>query len=297
MVALKPHTIVLSGGGVRALAHIGALQHLHNKGILTNVRKWIGLSAGALVAFALTIGYSLHELRDICERIDFEILQDLEEGLPFSFFDKLGLDTGCRLKKFLTALLTVKAFQATTTFQMIKERHLPSLEIYATDLHTGDAKCFNSENTPHTPIVDALRASMSLPVYFQPVIDSDTGHQLTDGAILGMYPRAYIQAPDGDPGILGLLLIPKIDYTIMENNIKDYILRIFNIFCESRNKEQYERFKTTTILIETDSMSPVDFKMTPEIRSGLFNAGEHAAANYLSRCYEVKQPIKRRHSL
>lgn len=295
MIPLKPHTIVLSGGGVRALAHIGALQHLHTKGILSNVKKWIGLSAGALVAFALTIGYSLHELRDICERIDFEILQDLEEGLPFSFFDKLGLDTGARLKKFLTALLTVKGYNAATTFRNLEEKHLPRLEIYATDLHTGNARCFNAINTPHISIVDALRASMSLPVYFQPVIDSDTGHQLTDGAILGMYPRAYINTADGDTGILGLLLIPKIDYTIMENNIKDYILRIFNIFCESRNKEQYERFKKTTILIETDSMSPVDFKMTAEIRNSLFKSGATAAENYLSRVSTNK--IKRRHSI
>lgn len=297
MIQLTPHTIVLSGGGVRALAHIGALQHLHSKGILLNVKKWIGLSAGALVAFALTIGYSLHELRDICERIDFEILQDLEEGLPFSFFDKLGLDTGCRLKKFLTALLTVKGFHATTTFHSLEERHLPHLEIYATDLHTGNAKCFNAANTPHIPIVDALRASMSLPVYFQPVIDADTGHQLTDGAILGMYPRSYIDTPDGDPGILGLLLVPKIDYTIMENNIKDYILRIFNIFCESRNKEQYERFKSTTILIETGSMSPVDFKMTAEIRNGLFKSGEAAAIQYLINIKQNTIPYKRRNSI
>lgn len=295
MIPLHPHTIVLSGGGVRALAHIGALQYLYSKGILSCVKKWIGLSAGALVAFALTIGYSLHELRDICERIDFEILQDLEEGLPFSFFDKLGLDTGVRLKKFLTALLTVKGFHAATTFQMLHLKKLPHLEIYATDLHTGNAKCFNAANTPHIPIVDALRASMSLPVYFQPVIDADTGHQLTDGAILGMYPRSYIQVPDTDPGILGLLLVPKIDYTIMENNIKDYILRIFNIFCESRNKEQYERFKTTTILIETDSTSPVDFKMTAEIRNSLFKSGEIAAANYLSSISTHK--IERRHSI
>jgi predicted acylesterase/phospholipase RssA len=288
----RPHTIVLSGGGVRALAHIGALEVLEKNGILGRVRRWVGLSAGALVAFALTIGYTLRDLHDISTRIDLELLQDLEEG-PFAFFDKLGLDTGCKLKKFLAALLSVRGLSPAITFQQLAEMKMPELVIYAADLQNGCSRCFSAASTPAAPVVDSLRASMSLPIYFQPIVDGETGHMLTDGAILGMYPRSLLEDSTVD-GILGLLLVPRIDYTEAPTSIEEYVLRLFNIFCESRNREQYERFRDTTILIETASISPVDFKMTAEIRAALFQDGHAAALSYIRN--KRTQPL-RRHSL
>ncbi len=294
MILRKPHTIVLSGGGVRALAHIGALERLEKASYLRNVRRWIGLSAGALVAFAITIGYSLTELHDICARIDFEILQDLEEGLPFTFFDKLGLDTGCRLRKFLAALLTIRGLSAGTTFADLATAGKPALQIYATDLQTGAARCFSVESTPHIPLVDALRASMSLPIYFQPILDTETEHQLTDGAVLGLYPRCFLDDKDG---VLGLLLVPRIDYSDPPTTIEKYVLRLFDIFNESRNREQYERFRDTTILIETDAMSPVDFALTTEIRNGLFADGYGAADKYIRDSMKLRRFTGRRNSV
>ncbi len=61
-----PRTIVLGGGGVKAIAHIGALQELNDLGLLQLVRKYVGLSAGSLVAFGMVLGYTIAALKDIC---------------------------------------------------------------------------------------------------------------------------------------------------------------------------------------------------------------------------------------
>jgi NTE family protein len=294
---LRPHTIVLSGGGVRALAHIGALEELEAHKILSKVKKWVGLSAGALVAFTMTIGYSIKELRDICERIDFEIIQDLEEGLPFTFFETFGIDTGQRMRKFLTALLTVRGFSATTTFEQLAiKRPITQLQIYATDLHTGTSRSFSAVDTPSIMLVDALQASMALPIYFKPIVDPETGHSLTDGGVMGLYPRALVNESAADKDILGLILSPRLTYNDSPTTLHDFILRIFNLFTESRNREQYAQFRDTTILIEADVMSPVDFKMSSETRAQLFTAGQNAAKQYLEQLTKKTVPV-RRHSL
>ena len=39
-----PRRILLSGGGIRGLAHIGALQELERNGMLKGVIEWLGVS-------------------------------------------------------------------------------------------------------------------------------------------------------------------------------------------------------------------------------------------------------------
>ncbi len=82
-----PRIIVLGGGGVKAIAHIGALQALEDRKLLSLVRQYVGLSAGSLVAFGLYLGYSLAALKNICEQFDFAILQEPAPEGFLSFLD------------------------------------------------------------------------------------------------------------------------------------------------------------------------------------------------------------------
>ncbi len=59
-----PKRIYLSGGGVTVIAHMGVLRELDRRGYLASVREWIGVSAGALRALCLTIGYTIDEIED-----------------------------------------------------------------------------------------------------------------------------------------------------------------------------------------------------------------------------------------
>ena len=59
---MLPHRIYLSGGGMCAIAHVGALIELSNRIPLKAVKEWMGVSAGSLVAMCLCIGFTLDEL-------------------------------------------------------------------------------------------------------------------------------------------------------------------------------------------------------------------------------------------
>jgi predicted acylesterase/phospholipase RssA len=69
-----PYRIYLSGGGICAIGHVGALVELANHIPLKAVKEWMGVSAGSLVAMCLSIGFTLDELYDICIRFDFWLL-------------------------------------------------------------------------------------------------------------------------------------------------------------------------------------------------------------------------------
>ena len=164
-----PHTIVLGGGGVKAVAHIGALNALEKAGHLRLCRHYVGLSAGALVAFGICLGYPLPTLHDLCERFDFAALQDpAPEGI-LSFLDNYGIDTGERLSKFLGALLTIRGYPSNINFGALKSHGAKRLTVVATNMTTGKPAIFNAELTPDFKVIDALRASMGIPFYFWPV--------------------------------------------------------------------------------------------------------------------------------
>src|SRR3989304_6623420 len=60
----KINTIILSGGGIGGLAHIGALQYLSTVIDLNNITTYVGTSVGGIICTLLCIGYKLNEIRD-----------------------------------------------------------------------------------------------------------------------------------------------------------------------------------------------------------------------------------------
>ena len=58
------NTLVLSGGGIKGLLILGALQYLYETGKLQkkNIRKYIGTSIGAIINVLLIIGYEPKEI-------------------------------------------------------------------------------------------------------------------------------------------------------------------------------------------------------------------------------------------
>ena len=55
--------LVFEGGGVRGIAFTGAIQCLEEKGILKNVKRFAGSSAGALAATMLALNYNASEFK------------------------------------------------------------------------------------------------------------------------------------------------------------------------------------------------------------------------------------------
>ena len=104
---IPPRRIVLSGGGMRAVAHLGALQVLESQGLLSNVREYVGVSAGALVGFCLCIGYTLKELQLIMSMFDFQLIRNITPETMLNFPTSYGLDNGENLLKLLHSVMRI----------------------------------------------------------------------------------------------------------------------------------------------------------------------------------------------
>ncbi|WP_169307932.1 patatin-like phospholipase family protein [Kyrpidia tusciae] len=139
--------LALGGGAARGLAHIGILHTFESEGVpITGIA---GCSIGALVAAAYGAG-KLHALEEAALKIR---LLDLIKFADFAFLSG-GLIKGDWLVQELRRLIGDVHFE---------DLRLPTA-VVATDLITGDTVVFQQG-----PVIDAVRASISVPGLFTPV--------------------------------------------------------------------------------------------------------------------------------
>ena len=81
--------------------------------------------------------------------------------------------------------------QDTATFQDFKNKGARDLHVYATDLFTRNIQHFSVETTPDVVVAEAVRASMSIPVFFNAWKFSNNipdDHLYVDGGVLLNFP-------------------------------------------------------------------------------------------------------------
>jgi NTE family protein len=292
---IPPKRICFSGGGIRAISYVGALEVLHSHGMLNHVREYIGISAGAFMAFALCLGYTLEDLKKVCFEFDFGLIRNLEAENFLDFFEQFGIDNGQRLQRFLESLLKQKNLPLETTFQEFHEKLplQPELRCFATDLNICEAKEFSRSATPHIKLVDALRATMSLTFYFTPIRDPETGHLLTDGGVLHNYPMNFL-TPEERSVSLGLTF--SMDHATNKSitDIYDFLHQMFACVYLPRNKKVLEEVNENTIILPNGDYPAWNFEASKEDRENLSKMAAEATRRFLRE--GVPRKIGRRFS-
>jgi len=185
-------TLVLSGGGAKSAAHIGAALALAEAG-LTPVR-YLATSMGAVIAVALAA------------RVDPQVLLDrlAEVGRLGVVKDPLAFIRGL----FAQSLLRPRPFRQAIE-RLVPVRHFADLPVpvtvTVTHLDTGGLLLFG-DGGEDAPLVDVLCATCALPVYYPPVRLG--GRRCGDGGLRGPLPldvtarfaRETVVAVDVGPG-------------------------------------------------------------------------------------------------
>ena len=286
---IPPRRILLSGGGIRAVSHLGALQHLESKGLLKSVKEFVGVSAGAFIGFCLAIGYTISELRMLCILFDFSLIRNLDPEAALLFPTTFGLDDGQNLTKLLITLLKAKNLSPDMTFQDLK---LFKLRCFATDLYTTKMREFSVTKTPTVKLVDALRASMCLPAYFTPVSDPETGNTLIDGGILHNFPMDFLTEAEVRETI-GIAFT--YDSHLKLDEIPDlptFFSQIFACYFIPRTYEIYTKYRDRCILIPVGEYPAWNFEASREEREDIIQAGKKAAEGFCDT-FKVRKPLRR----
>ena len=185
-------TLVLSGGGAKTAAHLGAMRALEEAGLVPV--RYVATSMGAVLAAALAARTDPVALLDGLGRVGRSgVVKD-----PFALVSGL----------FGRALLRPAPFRRAVE-QLVPSRRFAELAVpltvTAVDLDTGELLLFG-EGGEDAPLVDVLCASCALPVYYPSV--RLMGRRCGDGGLRGPLPlepaavlaRETVVAVDVGPG-------------------------------------------------------------------------------------------------
>jgi predicted acylesterase/phospholipase RssA len=287
---MLPYRIYLSGGGICAMAHVGALIELANHIPLKAIKEWMGVSAGSLVAMCITIGFSLDELYDFCVRFDFNHIKEVD-SVP-GWILHFGMDTGERLHRLIEACLHVKGLSSDFTFKECYEKFGRSLRIVATDLNEASAKIFSPTDTPDYKISNAVRASMTYPYYFQPFICPESGHYLVDGGVISNYPLFIIPKEEhrNTLSILIRISIKKIE-ELSELEIDKLITRPLFVALNEKTNIETQLYNVKCIKIHLGELNVLEFSFGEETKSMIIQKGKEAVLDFFK---EHPKPERRK---
>ncbi|WP_420458586.1 patatin-like phospholipase family protein [Neolewinella sp.] len=237
--------LVLSGGGAKGYAHIGALRVIEEAGIKIDYIG--GTSMGAIVGGLYAAGYSADQLEELLRSIDIlSELQDAVQRQDRTIYEKLYQekyllsismeDFGIQLPTALSDGQRVHDLFANWTARVGHIRDFSKLPIpylaVATDLETGDAVVLETGM-----LAEAMRASAALPGVLSPY-ELD-GRLLTDGGVSNNYPAEEVKAKGMDY-ILGISVESDPLKAGEISGVGELIMQIAFFQANRRNVEQYE---------------------------------------------------------
>ena len=171
---MKDVALVLSSGGARGLAHIGAIEELESQGY--RISSIAGCSMGALIG-GVYAADKLPEFREWMKTIDKKKMLELT-------------DFSLSLNHIVKGTRIIKAIMEFVPDVLIEDLPIPYCAV-ATDWISGHEVVIDKGS-----LFEAIRASISLPSFYEPV--RRDGMILIDGGVVNPIPMNRVKRHDGD---------------------------------------------------------------------------------------------------
>ncbi len=254
--------IALSGGGIRGIAHAGALKALEDNQIQIDIIG--GTSSGSLVASLYAMGYSPYYIYILFKRYAKELAEinsgPIITGIGNFMMNKkvciAGLKTGENLEKAYDNVAIKKGIKTIgdiTKMPLV----IPSVDVKASKeyIFTNKIPLDCKDKTQYITDISvgkAVRASSSFPAIFCPC--SFKKHQFLDGGVLDNIPVLEVKKQGADKVIA---INFKADDINEESHIMDIVMRTLDIM---GNKISEESLKQSDFIltIETDKTGLLD---------------------------------------
>lgn len=283
--------LVFKGGGVLGIAYAGAITVLEKNGILQQIERVAGTSAGAITAALVSLKYSAAEIKQVINSTDFKSFEDGWD--PLRIPTKYGLYRGDAFLKWMHANIAAKGLNANATFLDFKNAGCLDLRVFATDLNTQNVKMFSVENTPHVVVAEAVRASMSIPMFFQAwqfTNNNPDDHIYVDGGTVYNFPITTFDSEDvNNSNTLGLFL-ENLSGAPVVNHLKyDHLVDYVRILFETVLNAQVVDFdndpfqESRTIRVDSLGMSAINFNLTNDQKNMLYNSGVECATKFVNQ--------------
>ena len=171
---MKDVALVLSSGGARGLAHIGAIEEIESQGY--RITSMAGCSMGALIGGVYAAG-KLEEFREWMKTVDKKKMLELT-------------DFSLSLNHLVKGSRIIKAIMEFVPDVLIENLPIPYCAV-ATDWISGREVVISKGS-----LFEAIRASISLPSFYEPV--HRDGMILIDGGVVNPIPLNRVKRQQGD---------------------------------------------------------------------------------------------------
>ena len=309
--------VVLEGGGVKGIALVGALSVLIDAGY--TFPRVAGTSAGAIVGALLAADTSAEQMRSIMAATDYRRFQDESwlDALPGGKIISLLVDDGIYEGEYLKAWLD-EVLGDVDLFEHLAlpddpDSALPPDQRYRLVVNVSDVSLGRLVRFPwdydriygldpgRQRIVDAVRASMSIPFFFEPVrlryertVD---GRQrtatsvLVDGGMLSNFPIDVFDRRDGRtprwptfgiklsdrPGALADSFPKNVDGPF---TLAKAMLGTMTSYRDAMHVDEAQ-VRARTIFVDTMGVTATDFDLDTATQNALFDSGVDAAQRFL----------------
>ncbi len=285
---------VFQGGGCRAAALVGAYEEAVQRGV--HFVEVAGTSAGSIIAGLIGAGATTQQLNEFVSELNFQkflMPPDIENNpswllrfaaKPFGKYGNLLLHQGYYssseievwVESCLRKLLGTK--QGPITFSDLQ---LPT-SIVATDILSRKVRVWNNRSSPNDSVAKAIRASCSIPIFFQPV-----NRQFIDGGVLSNLPTFLFAEGAAGKALSSRILafvLKADDESIEQWNSSSLLDAVVNTVVEGSQELQLTiQGDVHVVSIPTGNVKATDFdKMDTKTIAGLIKAGKKASEDFFN---------------
>jgi NTE family protein len=266
--------LVFKGGGVRGIAYMGAFEVLEELNVLKNIERVAGTSSGAIAATLVSFRKNTAEMLELFNTLDLQK-------------EKFGWYSSAYFHNWLQFIIADQCRgNPRATFSDFQKLGYRDLHIVASNISRHRAEVFSVSNTPGVAVADAVRMSMSIPLFFEALRFDGTkigeGDYYVDGGLFNNYPihifdqpkyakesRSYRNGINWET--LGLFMFPSKLYdadTVNEpKNLWEFLdLTVRSLYDSHQTSSLAENAadKPRTIEISDCGISSTQFDLAPE---------------------------------
>lgn len=273
--------LTFKGGGAKGLGYIGSLIELEKHRLLSTFDGFSGTSAGAITALLCAMQVPLREMAQLMFDTDLSSWLDHEWGV-FRDAHNLRVHYGwCRSevpRQWLESVVEKYTGSKTTNFTELAKQ----LVVCTYNTNTGTPIYFGIHD-PLCPVVDAVLASMSIPVVWEPVeID---GQLLVDGGLVDNFPMGVW--PEGEA--LGFWVDSQSSIDWLRHgiepqdagaaqNLVQYLSRVLGA---TTSAEPHHTDWTNVVMVPSE-LDTLDFELTVQQKARCVEMGRKAMADWMA---------------
>jgi predicted acylesterase/phospholipase RssA len=266
--------LVLSGGSTKGVAQLGALHYLKKNNLLNNINTISATSVGSCVGLMLIIGYSPIEFFKFIKLLDLSQLKKID---THNVIAKYGLNDGSRLMFVLKKLMKAKGYNDDISFKELYKKTKINLIITGVCINDKKAYYFSHTKYPDMKVLDAIRISVSVPIYYTPFVFEEK--IFIDGGCIDNFPIHLFE--NELEKVIGIYVTE--DTNVVKNIkfIDDYLMNTIECLFEGMAHRDIRAYQKYTIQIKckkssdepNDIISMFDegyLAAQDKVRSGIF---------------------------